>query len=145
MIPQFVDIGSPLRVLPPGVHDATLNQIESRFAISMHRKHLFSGFKKGVIVLFKAGCKGVFLDGSFITEKNQPNDYDVCWHTIGVDTNLLDPVFLDFSNKREKQKQVYFGEYFPSHIIADNINSFYTFFQKDRDSGNPKGIIRVII
>jgi len=40
MIPAFVDIGGPRKVLPPGVHNATLEEVEKRFAMSDHRKYL---------------------------------------------------------------------------------------------------------
>jgi len=41
MIPELVDIGSPWKVLPPGIHDATLDEVEGRFATNEHRKRLF--------------------------------------------------------------------------------------------------------
>ena len=145
MIPELIDIGAPLKVLPPGIYDATLDEVEKRFAISSHRKHLFSGFKQGVTTLRKAGCRVLYLDGSFITEKVVPKDYDVCWDPIGVDVRKLDPVFLDFSNNREKQKKVYCGEYFPAHFLANGTYSFYDFFQTDKDTRKPKGIIRICL
>jgi hypothetical protein len=141
MIPDFVDIGGPWYVLPPGVHVATLEEIEKRFAISNHRKHLFSGFKKGVLALRKAGCRKIFLDGSFVTAKPIPADFDVCWDPMGVDTAKLEPVFLDFSDGRKKQKEHFYGEFFPAHLSADGRHPFFDFFQVDKYTENPKGII----
>jgi len=69
MIPKFVDIGSLWKVLPPGVHNATLNEVEKIFSTNNHRQHLFSGLQQGIINLQKAKCKMIYLDGSFITEK----------------------------------------------------------------------------
>jgi DNA-binding XRE family transcriptional regulator len=141
MIPGFVDIGGPLRVLPPGVHNASLNEVEDRFATSEHRKHLFIGFKNGIENLKKAGCRRVFLDGSFITEKPVPNDFDVCWDSTGVDVKKLDPVFLDFTDMRRKQKKRFYGEFFPASFLADSKHFFLDFFQVDKYTGNAKGII----
>ncbi len=141
MIPDFVDIRGPWKVLPPGVYDATLKEVETRFATSAHRKHLFSGFKNGVMALRKAGCRKIFLDGSFITEKPIPADFDVCWDPVGVDAAKLDPVFRDFKDKRKKQKDRFYGEFFPANLLADGKRFFFDYFQVDKYTGNAKGVI----
>ncbi len=38
MIPKFIDIGSIWKVLPPGIHEATLKEVEQRFAITDGRR-----------------------------------------------------------------------------------------------------------
>ena len=143
MIPDFIDVGAPWHVLPPGVHDATLEQVEDRFAKSNHRKTLFSGFKSGVMALSKAGCRTILLDGSFVTSKPIPGDFDACWDPIGVDPKKLDPCLLDFSNQRRAQKQKFGGEFFPGTFLADGNRFFADFFQIDKHTGNPKGIVRI--
>jgi hypothetical protein len=143
MIPDFIDVGGPWRVLPPGVHDATLEEVESRFAAPGWRKSLFSGFMDGVMALRKAGCRTVLLDGSFVTEKPFPGDFDACWYPIGVDAVKLDPVFLEFSQGRKKQKKRFGGEFFPATALADGRHFFHDFFQIEKDTGYAKGIIRI--
>ena len=91
----------------------------------------------------KAGCSIVYLDGSYITSKPSPLDFDVCWDPIGVDPTKLDPVLLDFSNKRNNQKLKYGGEFFPSSSKADGSHTFVDFFRMDKESGKEKGIIRI--
>jgi hypothetical protein len=145
MIPDFVDIGGPWKVLPPGVHNATIEEIETRFATSDHRKRMFLGFKKGMEALCKAGCRKIFLDGSFITEKPFPGDFDACWDPVGVDVIKLDPVFLDFSNERKKQKDRFRGEFFPANLTADGTHIFLDFFQTDKHTGGVKGIICICL
>jgi hypothetical protein len=141
MMPDFVDIGSLWKVLPPGIHNATIEEVEARFAITDHRKHLFSGFKNGVMELCKAGCRKIYLDGSFITEKPIPNDFDACWDNTGVDDKKLDPVFNDFSNGRKNQKNRFYGEFFPANLLADGRHIFLDYFQEDKDNKKAKGII----
>jgi len=143
VIPDFVDVGGPWNVLPPGVHDATLKEVEARFATSDHRKRLFSGFRRGVIALRKAGCRKIFLDGSFVTEKPIPGDFDACWDPMGVDSTKLDSVLLDFNDRRKKQKECFQGEFFQANLLADGEHFFFDFFQIDRHTGNAKGIIRI--
>ena len=129
--------------MPPGIHEATLHDIAHRFATNAKRKALFEGLVKGCEALKIAGCSIVYLDGSYITSKPSPLDFDVCWDPVGVDPTKLDPVLLDFSNKRKNQKLKYGGEFFPSSLKADGSNTFFNFFQIDKESGNNKGIIRI--
>lgn len=144
MIPEAVDINGVWKVLPPGIHGATLEEIEDRFATTQARQKLFNGFKRGVQTLWAAGCQTIYLDGSYVTTKTTPGDFDVCWDTSGVDPGKLDPVLLDFSHKRRNQKQKYGGEFFPSSVNADGCKTFIEFFQTDRYTGQAKGIIQVI-
>ncbi len=144
MIPNFVSVGGVWRVLPPGIHNATIKEIENGFATNKHRENLFDGFVRGTKALLKAGCKGIFLDGSFISEKPIPGDFDVCWDPVGVDDRKLDPVLLDFSHGRRNQKRKFGGEFFPSSAMADGKSVFLDYFQEDKHSGKKKGIIHVL-
>jgi hypothetical protein len=143
MIPKFINIGSTWEVLPPGIHDTTLEEIKQRFAITKRRIELYKGFERGVISLKGAGCKVVFLDGSFISQKPIPGDFDALWDTTGVDIDKIDPVLLDFTRRRERQKLKYEGESFPSSSLADGSRTFEEYFQVDKETGYSKGIIRV--
>lgn len=143
MIPDLVDIGGPWKVLPPGIHSAPLEEVRIRYATNEHRKNLFEGFKRGFLVLTSAGCKGIFLDGSFVGEKEMPGDFDVCWLPAGVNSAKLDQVLLDFSNRREAQKRKYGGEFFPLNAQAAPGAFFLDYFQIDKHTGKPKGILRV--
>ena len=94
MIPDMIDIGGIWKVLRPGVHDATLGDIKRRFATNERRKKLYEGLLEGCQTLKLAGCSVVYLDGSFITTKPMPNDFDVCWDPHGVDPDKLDAVSI---------------------------------------------------
>jgi len=143
VIPDLVGTSSPWPVLPPGVHDATMDEIAEKFATNERRRHLFAGLERGVDALLQAGCKVVYLDGSFVTGKPEPQDFDACWDTTGVDHTRLDPALLDFDNKRERQKKKFGGEFFPSTALADGRRTFVEFFQTDRYTNNTKGVIRI--
>jgi hypothetical protein len=142
MIPDFEENG----LLPAGIHWATLKEVEQRYAFNDHRRRLFTGMGRGFFALVSAGCRIVYLDGSFIGAKEYPNDYDVCWEAMGVRVPDLDPVFLSFANKRAAQKAKFLGEFFPAHLKAENKSPFRTFlefFQSDKDTGAKKGIIGI--
>ncbi len=143
MIPDFVNVSAsaPWPVLPPGIHDATLEEVAARFATTPHRTWLFGGFARVVEALRRAGCSTIFLDGSFITAKPHPGDFDGLWDLNGVDPNQLDPVLLDFDNMRAAQKAKYFGEMFLMQL--PHQPGLLPFFQKDKFSDAPKGVVRI--
>ena len=102
------------------------------------------GFRAAIENLKDAGCGTVYLNGSFVTSKATPNDYDACWEEAGVDPTALDPVLLTFDAGRAAQKAKYLGELFPASIIADAEGlSFLEFFQTDKETGRPKGIVAI--
>ena len=103
-----------------------------------------AGLRAALENLKAAGCRTVYLDGSFVTSKEIPNDYDACWDEDGVDPEALDPILLTFDPGRTTQKAKYMGELFPASIIADPQGlSFLEFFQTDKDTGQAKGIIAI--
>ena len=140
MIPEYIEIpNAPWRVLPAGMHQTSLEEVKSRFAINNHRRKLFIGLISACKSLKYSGVDLLYLDGSFVTEKPVPSDYDACWDTSNVDRELLNPVFLDFSNKRENQKREFGGEFFPYAGKFD----FVDFFQTEKHSGERKGILLI--
>ena len=91
-------------------------------------------------LLAAAGCRRVWLNGSFVTAKDEPGDFDACWGTDGVDLDLLDPILLDLSDGRRLQKARFGGELFPNVIETGSGLSFSEFFQNERDTTR-KGIV----
>ena len=145
MIPALVHLpGSPWPALPPGVHQASLGEVATAFATNPWRRSLFDGLVDASGRLQRAGCPTVYLDGSFVSGKPKPGDFDACWDPMGVDQTKLDPVFLQFANGRAAQKMAFKGEFFPSSMLcADVGRTFVEFFQHDRFTGKQKGIVSI--
>lgn len=140
MIPPFTGEGK----LPEGIHDATWDDFVKRFGWTRHRQRLLSGMYRALKSLRAAGCQYVYINGSFVTTKESPGDFDCCWDTTNVDSRLLDPTLLIFTNRRAAQKVKYFGEMFPASSVASSSGSTYLdFFQVDKTDGSRKGIIRI--
>lgn len=141
MIPRFNRSGN----LSVGIHVATWKQFVTRFGKNAHRRNLIAALKRAIIPLQHAGCQRIFIDGSFVTSKELPNDYDAAWDTTGVDLPLLlrlEPVFGDFSNARANQKAKFLGEFFPATLPeAVSGLTFLEFFQNDNRTGKKKGIL----
>lgn len=128
-------------LLPPGIHAAEWPDLAARFGYNSRRRVLLSGFRDLCISLSSAGCPMVWLDGSFVTDKELPGDYDACWDTQGVDRDKLDPVLLDFTRTgRQVMQAKYFGDIFPAGTEGSSGLTFVDFFQQTRD-GKTKGIV----
>ena len=138
MIPSVDERGN----LPPGIHPATWDEIVERYATNERRRQLLEGLRVAIESLRAAGCARIYLDGSFVTEKDAPGDFDACWEVSGVEPALLDPVLLDFTDRRAAQKARYGGELFPAQLAAEpGGTAFLDYFQRDRQTGEPKGIV----
>ena len=145
MLPELVSVvGTPWRVLPPGLHDGSLEDVAAAFATNPWRRQLFGGLVEGASRLRAACCQTIYVDGSYVTGKPRPADFDVCWDPLGVSRQLLDDVFLDFTDGRRAQKAQFGGEFFPSSMVCSDVSdSFLNFMQLDRFTGERKGIVRV--
>lgn len=140
MIPDYKSDG----LLPPGIHQGSWDEIKQRFGDTSHRRKLLSGLEKATKELKAAGCKRIFINGSFVTSKERPNDFDALWDIDGVDPQKLDPVFFDFSQRRAAQKEKYFGEFFPAQVVeTETEHLFLDFFQIDKETGKSKGIVEI--
>lgn len=138
MISPFDELGN----LPPGIHEATWDEIANHFGTTPQRRALLAGLRTALQALQAAGGRRVYIDGSFVTTKLVPNDFDACWDIEGVNPDLLDPVLLIFDESRAAQKAKYLGELFPAQLSEGGSGgSFLEFFQIDKETGNPKGIV----
>ncbi|MGH7192567.1 MAG: DUF6932 family protein [Candidatus Saccharimonadales bacterium] len=109
MIPMYNSDGN----LPPGQHSATWREIVRRYGVNPHRRQLLQGLRAALDNLRAAGCRRAYLNGSFITNKTQPEDYELCWEPEGVDRSKLDPLFnltVYVMPPRSEQKRKYRGE-----------------------------------
>ncbi|HEU0178347.1 MAG TPA: hypothetical protein VFV58_29130 [Blastocatellia bacterium] len=74
MIPNFDEAGN----LPCGVHWASWREFDKRFGVNRRRRKLLKGLQLALASLRAAGCRIVYIDGSFVTTKKMPNDFDAC-------------------------------------------------------------------
>jgi hypothetical protein len=142
MIPAFQD--DEWRTLPAGIHWASWADIVDQLGFTEHRQEQLSGLYLGLLALKHAGCQNVYIDGSFATGKPFPNDFDLCYDLQGMNRELMDEVFFDFSEQRKRQKTKYGGEFFPANVAATPSGIRYLeFFQINKHTQTAKGIIGI--
>lgn len=140
MIPDFDEFG----YLPPGIHDAAWDELVTRYGLTAHRKKLLDGMLDALQQLRAVGCQRAFIDGSFITTKKVPGDFDACWDSDGVDFDAIpDHLLITDESVRTLQKKMFGGELYIADSGADEWGTlFVDFFQYDRNRIQ-KGIIKL--
>lgn len=134
--------------LPEGVHEMDWEAFYDAFGFSPKRKRLLEGMKNAITQLKRCGCAAIYIDGSFVTTKLEPNDYDACWdgnlNSVCSKMKDFEPVFLDIEYPRQTQKDKYGGEFLYKFDIYDSKGtSYYDFFQKIKFSNRKKGIVKI--
>ena len=81
MIPAFNDDG----YLPPGIHYANIDEIDARFGQDSELRQVqMQSLRWLVDLAWRAGVLRIVVNGSFVTDKMEPNDVD-CVVLIGAD------------------------------------------------------------
>jgi hypothetical protein len=132
MIPAFNDSG----LLPPGVHPATLAEVDERFGRGSEIRLVeMESVRMMIDLALRAGAKRIILNGSFVTDTIEPNDVDC--------------VLLFVAGERRDRralKELRGGMPFLSIAMVDQrdfdklVNNF---FARDR-MGVAKGMIEVV-
>lgn len=150
MIPAF---DSDTGALPPGDHQATLEEISKRLGFTSRRKWLIRGLSAAVRAFWAAGIEEIYIDGSFCTEKPDPGDIDGYW--VEPDEGVydrIDPYWINFelvrvphAHKWKWRMWADRGVEFFIHpaMQASPEMGFPEFFRQGRE-GRPRGIIRVV-
>lgn len=129
-------------LLPEGVHQTSMIEVKVKFGNSnKHRVFLMGKLILVLANLCAAGVVNVWIDGSFVTDKEIPGDIDICWEYYpGVNRNILDSVFFR-SQKEIKNK--YSLHVFPTGAWAGE--DWVSFFQRVRNpvTMKTKGILFV--
>lgn len=131
MIPALNDDG----YLPSGIHVATLSEIAARFGQESElRRVQMESLRWLVELAWRAGVQRVVVNGSFVTDKLEPNDLD-CVLLIGP----------DYPRNAEAEAELLAGLPFVNMELVDQ-EAFDQFTQKtfasDRDL-IPKGMVEV--
>lgn len=114
----------------------------ARFGWNNRRRFLLGGMHRALLNLGAAGCKAAIIDGSFVTNKSEPSDFDLAFDPVGMNGSRVDTVLLRHDDGRKAMKAKYFGEVFPWGAKSCAITGiiYFDFFQRDR-SGTAKGVV----
>ena len=141
MLPEFTEEG----LLPPGIYETDFEELREKMGWSRRRLALLEGLESALELMATSGVTRVYLDGSFVTDKNRPNDIDGCYDleesTTAETLKRMAPIFPPTPDNRAKAKELYGVDFFPA--AATELSSgqpFLRFFQKDRQ-GRERGVL----
>lgn len=145
-VPMLVHAG----LLPVGIHDATLAEIEKAFGMQNdtrveHFKNLKNFCEE--LEVFGSLIKGIFVDGSFVTSKVAPGDIDIVVVHDEDDFPELDEhenaEFLYEDRAKERYNFDLFVECDDTMVRFFQTVSIDFALEHSLSAGHPKGIIRV--
>ena len=133
MIPPFNEAG----YLPPGLHLATLDEIDARFGrMSELRRVQMESVRWMVELAVRTGVERIVLNGSFVTDIMEPNDVDCALLISGV-----------FPKDPQAEMELRAGLPFLEIVIVrrrDFDRLIVQFFATDRYQ-LPKGMVEVVL
>ena len=138
-------------LLPVGIHDATLDEIQAAFgnqndARITHFNNLRAYCEE--LAVFGSLIKGIFVDGSFVTSKPVPGYIDIVVVHDEDDFPMLDEHANAEFLYEDRASELYNFDLFVD-VDADTMVKFFQSVSTDfalehgLAAGHPKGIIRV--
>ncbi len=132
MIPEFDEFG----YLPPGLHQATLPEIAERFGRGPELRRVQMESLRWLIDLSRrVGIARIVINGSFVTDKWEPNDVDCLL--------LRSP---DFPRDDDADAELWTGLPFIQIVLVGEteFNLYLREIYATDRHGHPKGMIEVI-
>jgi hypothetical protein len=151
-IPELVD-----NVLPEGVHDCTIEEITAafgRFQRSDRRIELTGKLRAYLIEAKRVGILSVYVDGSYVTALDEPQDIDliVILPSSWDFTRDLKPFEYNTVTKAGVKRVKLPFDLFVYADGADEIGRMVAFFSQtnrvkypDLTSRDHKGLLRVVL
>ncbi len=123
-------------------HTLSYEEFANEFGFNESRKEKLKRVLLFLKILKFFGCTYVYIVGSFVSNKEFPNDIDVCVDMTNLDLLKFTKDYPEFLQPKEidkmrKEHNVHFVAFFDfgSSEILD-------LFRKDRDN-NPRGLVKI--
>lgn len=118
-------------------------EFEKEFGFNESRKEKIKNVLLFLQIFSSFGCTNTYIAGSFVSNKEFPNDIDLCIDITGIDYLKLSKVYPEFLNQHgiEKIKKEH-----KVHLIffdADSLG-YLDWFRKDRNN-NPRGLVKIYL
>lgn len=138
-------------LLPPGIHDCTLQEVEVRFGAfrgSDRRPGLWASFKEFFSeVQMVRFALALVIDGSFVTEKLLPNDVDVILvlpSSHDFDRDLSPAEYNVVSAQRVKRRHKL--DLLVTRADSDQYRRYVRLFEQVRlEPERLKGMLRIVL
>lgn len=147
MIPDLDEMG----LLPPGVWDCSLSEVQAAFCTNPHRSTLWKGLQGFIANEVAAiGSVALWIDGSFTRRKDIPADIDVVLDLTNLNEAEAFPIMLSLWQRRSNLKAAYHVDAWPRHpAFPKDLSEFFQYAgpkvaaEFQIETKRPKGILRV--
>lgn len=143
-LPALNELGD----LPPGVHQATLDQVVERFGSDRGQRGLCTRRLLHIYALAQrtGNLQRFIIFGSYVTAKLEPNDVDVV--LVMDDAFRLEKCPVEFRGLfNHAVAQARYGASIfwirPGLLIDENVEDFLAYWETKRD-GSRRGIVKVV-
>lgn len=126
-----------------------LSEVEQTFVFNEHRRHLFAKFLTLLDAFSSANCNPIemWLDGSFATQKENPNDIDVVFFVYFELFEKFEEWLYETRKKYRKDIDAYFVPVYPDNHPLQRLTKsdriyWLNQFLDDRN-GRKKGILQI--
>ena len=138
-------------LLPLGVHECSLDEIQAAFCWNAHRTSLFQGLQDFIDQCWRPlGIRADFwIDGSFTRKKELPDDIDLVADVSHVaETDMVPVILLHYFNARNKA--AFHVDFWYKHpMLPHDLTEFFQYAglkaaaELSLDAKHPKGILKV--
>jgi hypothetical protein len=145
MFPDFTYEG----MLPPGMHEANLDEIRARLGWTGRRRRLVGGLEEALSLMGSCGIERVYLGGVFVTDEDRPRKvqgcYDLRADATADDLLRLDPLYPPSPWHRQESLERFGAEFYPAATKALRFGQpFLELFRRGWDVPGPeRGVLLI--
>src|SRR5262249_3227981 len=128
--------------LPPGPHWGSWDEIVERFGWNERRRTLLAGLRLALRDLHQAGGRTFYLNGSFVTSKEEPGDFELAYITFVINDAPLETTWPLLFGEGEDNAAAWRSHYLGDILPHDSSGywSWLNYFSTDR-RGVTKGYV----
>lgn len=130
--------------LPPGDHEAALDELLARFGTGRRRREeLAHALERTVDFLWAHGVRTIVVDGSFCTSERRPQDVDVWYDPDGADGHDWGIYSRRMRRELKRRDRIDLCRH-PMRIDRNPVSAFLPDAWRTDSEDRPRGIVRVI-
>ena len=121
--------------------ELTYEEFNQHFGTNQRRMEQIKNALSFFRIFHSCGCQAVYVDGSFVSKKEYPEDINLCFDLTGVDAENIEREFPQFFDVKEIAR-IY--KHLQCHIFYfdETYKRLFNLLSEDRD-GNPKGFVKL--
>lgn len=140
-------------LLPAGVHECSLDEVQAAFCWNAHRTALFQGLQDFITQRWRPlGIRADFwINGSFTRKKEFPEDIDLVADVSRVAEADMMPVILLHYAHASNKADFHIDFWFKHPMIPHDLTAFFQYTglkaaaELSLDAKHPKGILKVVL